>query len=99
MQAGQDIAVRVRAHRPDGTSVRGTAVAAFFAPGRDPERNPDGRGPDTEAGLGFDAVTRTYGADVPTAGWAPGEWTVCGRVTGSGSDPSGWSWFRFTLEP
>jgi hypothetical protein len=98
MQAGQTIAVRVRGARPDGSAHRHGAVAAFWGPGRDPRRDPGDRVPDRTAVLAFDPVTRTYGAEVRTAGWRPGTWTVRGIVLGPDGVPEGWDWYRFPLE-
>jgi len=99
MHAGEAIAVRVRGNRLDGTAHDGGAVAAFFAPGKDPEHVPGDREPDRQAALGFDPVTRVYGAQVRTAGWAPGTWTCRGTVLGADGVPEGWAWFAFPLDP
>ena len=97
MQAGQKLAVRLRAARPDGSVVRAPAVASFYAPGKDPERLPADRVPDRVVPLVFDADSRLYGAEVSTAGWAPGVWTYCGTVSDGGAAPAGWGFCRFTL--
>lgn len=93
MQAGQKLAVRMRAARPDGSVVRAPALAEFFAPGKDPERDPASR----VVPLVFDEASRLYGAEVSTAGWAPGLWTYRGTVTDGGAAPAGWGFCRFTL--
>ena len=64
MQAGTLISVKLRAARPDGSLVRGPAIAAFFAPGKDPEHVPADRVPDREVPLSFDEDSRTYGGEV-----------------------------------
>jgi hypothetical protein len=99
VHAGEKIAVLVRGNCLDGTAHHGGAIAEFFAPGRDPQHDPGDREPDSSVPLGFDPVTRTYGADVPTAAWAPGTWTVRGAVLGADGEPEGWGWYSFTLEP
>lgn len=99
MQAGMKLAVGLRAVRPDGSTYKGTAVAAFFGPGKDPVRVPADREPDRMAVLAFDPVSRTYGAEVSTAGWEPGRWMLRGAVSGDSGAPEGWDWFSFTLEP
>jgi hypothetical protein len=99
MQAGKKLSVRVRAARMNGSSHSAGAVALFFAPGKDPERVPADRTPDRQVILAFDAASRTYGAEVPTAGWAPGTWTVQGMVLGADGAPEGWDWHRFPVEP
>lgn len=98
MQAGQTLAVRVRGARPDGSAHRHGAVARFYAPGRDPRRDPADREPDRTAVLAFDPVTRDYGAEVPTGGWVPGDWTVQGAVLGADGAPEGWAWYSFLLD-
>lgn len=99
MQAGKTLAVRMRAARADGSPLDGPAVASFFRPGKDPEHVPADREPDLEAVLAFDPVTRLHGADVGTAGWEPGTWTVQGRTLGADGAPAGWAFHRFGVEP
>lgn len=99
MHAGERISVQLRASRPNGTTVRACAVAAFFAPGKDPQRRPGDREPDFEVQLVFDEVSRTYGAEPSTAGWEPGTWTVQGKVMGDCGAADGWGYHRFILEP
>jgi len=99
MQAGQALAVRLRAARPDGTVVRERAAAEFFAPGKDPERLPADRIPDRQVPLSFDSSSRLYTATVSTAGWVPGAWTGRGVVLDSSGAPAGWGWFTVTLDP
>ena len=100
MQAGQVLTVRVRGVRAaDGKAHASGAVAAFYGPGRDPEHVPGDREPDRQAALSFDPVTRVYGAQVRTDGWAPGTWTARGMVLGADGSPEGWDWFRFPVEP
>lgn len=104
MRAGATLAVRVRGARPDGSAhrpgsgARG-AVAAFYRPGKDPEHVLADRDPDRVLVLAFDAVTRTYGAEVATAGWEPGTWTVRGVVLGADGTEEGWEFSRFGLDP
>ena len=97
MQAGQKLAVRLRAATPDGSAVRAPAMAAFYRPGKDPEHDPAHRVPDRVVPLAFDEASRVYGAEVSTAGWVPGTWTYCGTVTDDGGTPAGWGFCRFTL--
>jgi hypothetical protein len=99
VQAGEKLAVRVRGTRMDGSAHRHGAVAAFFAPGKDPEHVLADRVPDRQVPLGFDPVARVYGAEVRTDGWRPGTWTVQGTVLGPDGAPDGWAWYRFTLGP
>jgi hypothetical protein len=99
MMAGQAILVRVRGVRGSGAAHRGSAVAAFFAPGKDPERDPASRDPDRLAVLAFDPAARAYAAEVPTLGWVPGTWTVRGTVLGPDGTPEGWEYSRFPLDP
>ncbi len=99
VEAGQTLAVRVRGTRLDGSAHEHGAVAQFWRPGRDPRRNAGDRAPDRLAVLAFDPVTRTYGADVRTDGWAPGDWTARGMVLGADGAPDGWAWYQFPLEP
>lgn len=99
MQAGEKLAVRLRGTRADGRAHRSGAVAEFFAPGRDPEHDPADRIPDRQAVPAFDEASRTYAAEVSTAGWEPGSWTVRGAVLGPDGVPEGWAWFRFPLDP
>lgn len=99
MQAGEKLEVRLRAASTDGRAVRGTAVAAFFAPGKDPQRVPADREPDRTAVLAFDEVTRTYAAQVSTAGWAAGAWTVRGTVLGPDGAADGWGYCTVLLGP
>jgi hypothetical protein len=99
MQAGKKLAVRVRGARTDGKAHSGGAVAWFFAPGKDPEHVPADRVPDRQVVLSFDPASRTYGAEVSTRGWAPGDWVLQGVVLGPDGAPEGWDWFRFPLEP
>lgn len=91
--------VKVRAVRGDGSVHKGSAVALFFAPGRDPEHDPADRSPDRQVVLAPDPAARGYAASVPTAGWAPGTWTVQGVVLGPDGSPEGWGWYRLPLEP
>ena len=86
MHAGETVTVTVRGNRADGSAHRDGAVAEFFAPGRDPRRDPGDREPDHAAPLSFDPVTRAYAADIRTVhpdgqAWLPGAWTVRGAVT------------------
>lgn len=99
MQAGSKLAVKLRASRPDGTVVRGPAIAAFFCPGKDPGHDPADRIPDRQVPLSFDEASRIYAAEVSTAGWEPGAWTLQGTVLDASGVPSGWGWFSFTLDP
>lgn len=93
------ISIRLRAARPDGSLVRGPAIAAFFSPGKDPEHLPGDRVPDREVPLIFDEDSRVYTAEVSSAGWAPGSWTMSGMVLSGDGTPSGWGWHVFTLDP
>ena len=99
MRAGGGLEVRLRASRPDGSVVRGPAIAAFFCPGKDPRRVPADRIPDRQVPLSFDETSRTCAAQVSTAGWEPGAWTVRGTSLDASGVPAGWAWFSFTLEP
>jgi hypothetical protein len=81
-----------RAGRP---VTEGEVTAEFWAPGRDPEHDPDARrSPDHSASCAFEPSTRRWLARVATAGWPPGTWTVRGRVSG---DHETWSWATFPL--
>jgi hypothetical protein len=99
MDAGKKLAVRLRASRPDGSIIRGQAVALFFGPGKDPERVPADRVPDRTVPLSFDEPSRMYVAEVSSRGWEPGEWRMQGAVLGADGAPDGWGWFTFTLDP
>ena len=96
VQAGKTALVQMRAALADGTPLEGPAVASFFRPGKDPEHDLADREPDLEVALAFDPVTRLHHAQVSTAGWAPGTWTVRGRT--DGDQPRGWAFSRFPLE-
>jgi hypothetical protein len=98
VQAGQALAVRVRGVKPDGSAHSRGAVAQFYAPGKDPRHVPGDREPDRIAVLSFDPDTRTYGAEVRTDGWQPGDWTLRGVVLGADGAPDGWAWYSFPLE-
>jgi hypothetical protein len=98
MQAGGKLSVRLRAAKPDGQVVRAAAIAEFYRPGKDPEHQLADRIPDRQVPLSFDAASRTYGAEVSTTGWLPGDWTLRGSVLDASGVPSGWGWSGFTLE-
>lgn len=90
MHAGESIQVRLTAARAGAPVTAGTVVAEFWAPGRDPEHDLAARGtPDHAVPCAYDARTRRWSAAVSTAGWAPGRWTVRGRVRG---EHEGWAW-------
>jgi hypothetical protein len=99
MQAGSRIAVKLRASRPDGSLIRGPAIAAFYCPGKDPQHDPADRIPDRQVPLSFDDTVREHTAEVSTAGWKPGTWTLQGTVLDAAGVPSGWGWYAFPLEP
>ena len=99
MQAGSKLEVNLRAATPAGSLLRGPGIAEFFCPGKDPEHTPADRVPDRQAPLSFDEAARTHTAQVSTAGWQPGAWTLRGAVLDAAGVPSGWAWFSFTLEP
>jgi hypothetical protein len=99
MQAGMKLAVRLRAATPEGKAAGTAAVARFYGPGRDPEHDPADRVPDRTAVLAFDPASRAWQAGVPTAGWAPGTWTLQGVVLGPDGAAEGWAWHRFPLDP
>lgn len=99
MQTGTKIDVRVRAVRGDGSLHRGSAVALFFAPGRDPAHDPADRSPDRQVVLAPDPAARGYAATVPTAGWASGTWTVQAVVLAPDGAAEGWSWSSVPLDP
>ncbi len=99
MQAGTLISVKLRAAKPDGSLVRGPAIAAFSAPGKDPEHVPADRVPDREVPLAFDEDSRTYGGEVSSKGWLPGTWTMSGMVLSGDGTPAGWGWYTFTVDP
>lgn len=91
--------VRVRAVRGDGSLHKGSALARFFAPGKDPEHDPADRDPDRQVVLAPDQGTRGYAAQVPTAGWPPGSWTVQAVVLAPDGTAEGWAWYRMPLDP
>lgn len=96
LQVGQTALVRVKASEPDGAVPReGSAVAEFWAPGRDPEHDPAARGrPDHVVECFFDEKLRAWTAAVSTEGWQAGTWTVRGRAacTGRHGPLKGWGW-------
>lgn len=98
MQAGKTLAVRMRAATAGGVPLTGLAMASFFRPGKDPEHVVADRQPDREAVLVFDPVTRLHGAEISTAGWEPGTWTVQGRTLGADGAPAGWAFHQFGIE-
>lgn len=93
MHAGESIQVRLTAARDGKPVTAGTVVAEFWAPGRDPEHDPDARRhPDHRFLCLYDDRTRRWTTQVDgriTAGWAPGQWTVRGKVSG---EHEGWAW-------
>lgn len=103
-QAGETIVARVKGSfpAPDGRVVReGTVVAEFWAPGRNPRLEPSQRDtPDYYAECTYDQRTSGWVARISTEGWAPGAWTMRGRlstVAGPGVTARGWDWLTFEL--
>jgi hypothetical protein len=101
LQAGQTALIRVKAATVSGAVPRdGYAVAEFWAPGRDPEHDPEAREhPDYQVELAWHEELRAWAAHADTAGWAPGTWTVRGRANVStGQGPAkGWAWGTLPL--
>jgi hypothetical protein len=103
-QAGETITTRVKGSFPvpDGRVVReGTVVAEFWRPGRDPRSVPSERDtPDYCSECTFDQRISSWTARVSTEGWAPGTWTMRGRlatVAAPGETAQGWDWLTFEL--
>jgi hypothetical protein len=94
MHAGEAILVRVTAARDGSPVTDGPVLAEFWAPGRDPEHDPAVRDdPDQQRLCSYDSRTRRWLVQLRTTGWAPGIWTVRGRVY-----DEGWGWSTFPLE-
>ncbi len=101
MQAGQTVLVRVKAATAEGSVARdGSAVAEFWAPGRDPQAVPETLvSPDWTVPCTWKEELRAFCAQVDTSGWAAGTWTVRGLAVSetSGGLAKGWSWGTFAL--
>lgn len=93
------VRVSMRAATPEGKLLRGPGVASFFRPGKDPEHVLADRVPDREVPLPFSEVARGHQAEVSTAGWTPGAWTVQTKVLDDGGTPVGWAWYTLPLDP
>lgn len=100
--AGETVLIRVKVARAKlGKVVHdGTVIAEFWAPGRDPQNDPEARDhPDYSAECFWDGDDRAWSAHVLTEGWAPGTWAVRCRaatVTELG-DARGWGWGTLQL--
>lgn len=87
--------MKVSAVRDGRVISSGQVTAQFWAPGRDPEHDPEARqDPDHAAPCAYDPRTRRWSALVSTAGWLPGTWTVRGLVE---EDVAGSAWGTFPL--
>lgn len=75
-RAGETIEVTLRCSTSSGQVVReGNARAEAWAPGRGLDSEPD-----YSVVAEWDPAARGFTAWLDTAGWAPGSWTVQGRV-------------------
>lgn len=93
LQAGKTAVVRVKAARKGSPLKDGTVYAEFWAPGKDPEHDTAVRKlPDYRLPCLFTRVG--WVCEVPTAGWAPGAWTVRGHVVAATEKGTavGWDW-------
>lgn len=99
---GQQIVVRIRATDPVTQRIitDASAIADFFAPGKDPVHSPaDRASPDFTYPAYFDSASRYYLVPVTTDGWTPGIWTVRGTISGGAGGYFTWAYFPFTLDP
>jgi hypothetical protein len=97
MHAGEAIVVRLSAVRSGCPVITGQVTAEFWAPGTDPVSDPAVRAaPSFSVPCTYDESRRRWTAQVATAGWAPGVWTVRGRVAGSDGG-EGWAWQSLPL--
>jgi hypothetical protein len=89
------VLVRIAADRSGRSVSSGQVDAEFWAPGRDPQHNPDHEAsPDHVIACLFDSGTRKWTAEVDTTGWLPGAWTLRGRVATEQPELSGLSDWR-----
>lgn len=75
-----------------------SAVAEFYAPGKDPKNNPADRQTDRpDATLTYDPIQEAYVGFVSTDSWESGKWSYRVRITGPLYDS--WEYGAFTLKP
>jgi hypothetical protein len=75
-----------------------TAVAEFYAPGKDPKNIPEDRTTDKpNVTLTYDFLQNAYVGFVSTENWESGKWSYRVRITGALYDS--WEYGAFTLKP
>lgn len=105
LYVGEAVRIRVSALDPEtGLSLDPPPTSAsidFWAPGRNPIRDPAVRGtPDVpHVAMTFRSTTDDYVLFQPTSGspWVAGKWTY--RVTVVGASYSNWEYATFVLKP
>lgn len=96
---GETVMVTGTAHKPNGDPIVDmNGTVEFYGPGKNPVKVPGDRVVDSGPhALLYDPDLQAYKAEVSTAGFAPGKWTVRLRLSGGVVDT--WEYTTFTLKP
>ena len=102
MYVGETVHVRVKPSSAGQVIKEGTVVAEFWGPDVNPMTDQAARdNPAATALCSFDGH-QSWECRVDTTGWAPGIWTVRGKVDAYATpdeQAKGWAFSTFTLNP